>query len=100
MKNLPMKLLQPEVSYLVHSQPSRLPIEAQRGAWNLQADGLEEIERKQIAHGMQIRLKCGAVLIRYDNGTEMVQGKADAYCISLLKQMLPSCKRWYVTTDG
>ena len=53
-----------------------------------------------IAYGQQLRLRCGAVISVYDNGTVLAQGKLHRQCreelLSSLKHILPSNTRWCV----
>lgn len=54
----------------------------------------------RIDHGQQIRLRCGAIINVYDNGTVLAQGKLHSQCrevlLSSLKHILPSNTRWCV----
>lgn len=54
----------------------------------------------RIDYGQQIRLRCGAIINVYDNGTVLAQGKLQSQCreesLSSLKHILPSDTRWCV----
>ena len=54
----------------------------------------------RIDYGQQIRLRCGAIINVYDNGTVLAQGKLQGQCreesLSSLKHILPSDTRWCV----
>ena len=54
----------------------------------------------RIDYGQQIRLRCGAIINVYDNGTVLAQGKLQSQCrealLNSLKHILPSDTRWYI----
>lgn len=53
---------------------------------------------KEIEHGQQVRLVCGAVINIYNSGTVLVQGKLHEHYRErssiLLKHILPPNTRW------
>ena len=66
----------------------------------LRALNFDIVRINRIDYGHQIRLRCGAVINVYDNGTVLAQGKLQSQCreesLNSLKHILPSDTRWCV----